>query len=153
MTKWGIAFGTKTATKPVNPLNYVKFNYTNQPIEIFSKLHQKYKTAYLLESIEGPQKLAQFSFLGFDPKINITAKNGTVNITNLQTNQTLTQKTNDPFKLIKEQLQPYANQSVDFRFTGGALGYISYDAIRYIEKTTQPKTRRPQLSRFRNGNL
>ncbi len=51
-------------TQPkVNPLNYVKFTYTNQPIEVFSKLHQKYKTAYLLESIEGPQKLAQFSFL------------------------------------------------------------------------------------------
>ena len=84
MTKWGIAFGTNSNQTQIKPLNYVKFNYTNQPIEIFSKLHQKYKTAYLLESIEGPQKLAQYSFLGFDPKINITAKNGTVTITNTQ---------------------------------------------------------------------
>ena len=74
MTKWGIAFG-KTPTQTTNPLNYIKFNYTNHPTEIFSKIHQKYKIAYLLESIEGPQKLAQYSFLGFDPKITITAKN------------------------------------------------------------------------------
>ncbi len=135
--KWGIVFGS--APTQTKPLNYVKFNYTNQPLEIFSKLHQKYKTAYLLESIEGPQKLAQFSFLGFDPKINITAKNGAVTITNLQTNQTLKKQTNDPFKLIAEQLQPYANHMVDFRFIGGALGYISYDAIRYIEKLPSQK--------------
>ncbi len=125
----------------MNPLNYVKFNYTNQPIEIFSKLHQKYKTAYLLESIEGPQKLAQYSFLGFDPKINITAKNGSVTTKNLKTTttQTLIQQSNDPFKLIQEQLQPYENQVVDFRFIGGALGYISYDAVRYFEKLPSQK--------------
>ncbi len=141
MTQWGIAFGkTPTQTQTtVNPLNYIKFNYTNQPIEIFSKLHQKYKTTYLLESTEGPQKLAQYSFLGFDPKITITAKNGTVNITNLKTNQTTTHKSNNPLKLIQEQLQPYENHMVDFRFVGGALGYISYDAVRYFEKLPSQK--------------
>jgi len=139
--KWGIAFGKTPIQTQIttNPLNYVKFNYTNQPLEIFSKLHQKYKTAYLLESIEGPQKLAQYSFLGFDPKITITAKNGITTITNLKANQIITQETNDPFKLIEEQLQPYANHMVDFRFVGGALGYISYDAIRYIEKLPNQK--------------
>ena len=124
---------------PANPLNYVKFNYTNNPIEIFIKLHQKYKTTYLLESIEGPQKLAQYSFLGFDPKTIITAKNGAVTITNTKTGQTTTQQTSDPFKVIQEQLRPYRNDMVDFRFVGGALGYISYDAIRYIEKLPNQK--------------
>ena len=77
--------------------------------------------------------------MGFDPKITITAKNGITTITNLKTNQIITQETNDPFKLIEEQLQPYANHMVDFRFVGGALGYISYDAIRYIEKLPNQK--------------
>jgi len=139
MTQWGIVFGTTLTQTLVNPLNYIKFNYTNQPIEIFSKLHQKYKSAYLLESIEGPQKLAQYSFLGFDPKITITAKNGTITTTNLKTNQITTQKTNDPFKQIQEQLHPYENRMVDFRFVGGAVGYISYDTIRYIEKLPEQK--------------
>ena len=77
--------------------------------------------------------------MGFDPKKTITAKNGITTITNLKTNQIITQETNDPFKLIEEQLQPYANHMVDFRFVGGALGYISYDAIRYIEKLPDQK--------------
>ena len=83
--------------------------------------------------------MAQYSFLGFDPKITITAKNRTVTITDTKTEETTTQQTSDPFKIIHEQLQPYANDMVDFRFVGGALGYIGYDAIRYIEKLPSQK--------------
>ncbi len=121
-------------------MNYVKFTYTNQPIELFTKIHNKYKTAYLLESIEGPQKLAQYSFLGFDPKTTITAKNAKVTITDTQTGKAQTKQTSDPFKAIQRQLEPYLNDVVDFRFVGGALGYISYDAIRYMEKIPDQKT-------------
>jgi len=88
---------------------------------------------YLLESIEGPQKLARYSFIGFDPKTTITAKNGVVATTNTKTGQTITQQTSDPFKVIQKLLKPYKNDIVDFGFVGGALGYITYDAIRYIE--------------------
>ncbi len=131
--KWGIAFGNTINQKSVNPLNYIKFNYTNQPLEIFSKLHQKYETAYLLESIEGPQKLAQYSFVGCNPKITIETTNGLTTITDNKTKQTKKQE-KDPFQIIQETLQPYTNHMVDFRFVGGALGYISYNAIKYIEK-------------------
>jgi anthranilate synthase component 1 len=94
---------------------------------------------YLLESIEGPQKLARYSFIGFDPKTTITAKNGTLTITNNKTGQITTQQTSDPFKIIQELLRPYTNTIVDFGFVGGALGYVSYDAIRYIEKLPNQK--------------
>jgi anthranilate synthase component 1 len=77
--------------------------------------------------------------LGFDPKTTITAKNGIVTVTNTKTGQTTKQQTNDPFQVIREQLQPYRNDMVDFRFVGGALGYISYDAIKYIEKLPNQK--------------
>ncbi len=77
--------------------------------------------------------------MGFDPKTTITAKNGAVTIANTKTSQTTTTQTSDPFKLIQQQLQPYANDMVDFRFVGGALGYIGYDAIRYIEKLPNQK--------------
>ncbi len=83
--------------------------------------------------------MAQYSFLGFDPKITITAKNGSVTITNTKTGAATAQQTSDPFKVIRQQLEPYQNDVVDFRFVGGALGYISYDAIRYIEKLPNQK--------------
>jgi anthranilate synthase component I len=94
---------------------------------------------YLLESIEGPQKLARYSFLGFDPKTTITAKNGAITITDNKTQETSTQQTSDPLKVIQELLRPYTNTVVDFGFVGGALGYISYDAVRYIEKIPNQK--------------
>ncbi len=138
--KWGIAFGSSQQQNiNVAKLNYVKFTQANHPIQVFSKIHQKYQTAYLLESIEGPQKLAQYSFLGFDPKITITAKNGSVTITDNQTDKATTQQTDNPFKVIQQLLKPYNNDMVDFRFVGGALGYISYDTIHYIEKLPNQK--------------
>ncbi len=123
----------------IKPLNYVKFSYTSNPFNIFSKLHQKYRIAYLLESIEGPQKLAQFSFLGFNPKTTISAKNGEVTVTDTKTGKTITHQTCDPFQIIQQQLAPYDNDMVNFRFVGGALGYVGYDAIRYIEKLPAQK--------------
>jgi anthranilate synthase component 1 len=41
--------------------------------------------------------------------------------------------------MIQELLKPYTNDMVDFGFVGGALGYITYDAIRYIEKIPNRK--------------
>ncbi len=73
--------------KPVNPLNIRKITLTQPPLEVFSKLQTKYQNLYLLESIEGPQKLAQYSFIGFDPKTIIRITSGKTKITNNRTHQ------------------------------------------------------------------
>ena len=131
-SKWGIAFGNTIKEKTVNPLNYIKFNYTNQPLEIFSKLHQKYETAYLLESIVGPLKLAQYSFVGCNPKITIETTNGLTTITDNKTKQTTKQERSLPNHPRKPKTlhQPHGG----FPFCRRRLGYISYNAIKYIEK-------------------
>ena len=82
MTKWGIAFGPETTTTPASSLKIKQIKVQTQPLEIFSKLQKKHKTTYLLESIEGPQKLAKYSFIGFAPKITIQTKNGKTKIEN-----------------------------------------------------------------------
>ncbi len=135
--KWGIAFGTQTTAKPDNPLKINKITFTKQPLEIFSKLQKQYETTYLLESIEGPEKLAQYSFIGFDPKTTIQAKNKKVQIKNTKTGETTTQTTNDPLQLIEQLLKDHAIADSQLRFVGGAVGYISYDAVRYWEKLPQ----------------
>jgi anthranilate synthase component 1 len=134
--KWGIAFGqyATTITKPANSLKIKKIQITQQPLEIFSKLQKQYKTTYLLESIEGPKKLAQYSFIGFDPKITLQTKNKKAQIKNERTNVTTTQKTTDPLQLIESLLKDDAVSNSEFRFIGGAVGYISYDSVRYWEK-------------------
>ncbi|NIR87838.1 anthranilate synthase component I, partial [Candidatus Bathyarchaeota archaeon] len=44
------------------------------PADIFLRIYRCYEYAYLLESMEGPKKLAQYSFLGFDPRLTVRAK-------------------------------------------------------------------------------
>ena len=124
-------------TNQANHLNTKKINLNQQPLEIFSKLQSRYETAYLLESIEGPEKLAQYSFIGFDPKITIQTTNGKAQITNHQTQETTAETTSDPLQEIEKLLKADAIQNSDFRFVGGAVGYISYDAVRYWEKLPQ----------------
>jgi anthranilate synthase component 1 len=136
---WGIVFGSEQtqAQLEAQKLNYKKIPFNQSPLEIFSKLHKRYKTAYLLESIEGPQKLAQYSFIGFDPNSTLEIKNATAEIRNEKTGETEKARTNDPLHLIEDLLKDTALPNKEFRLVGGAVGYISYDAIRYWEKLPQ----------------
>jgi anthranilate synthase component 1 len=149
MQKWGIAFGsetptTLTTTKLINPLNFKKIPFENSPLEIFSKLYKQYATAYLLESIEGPKKLAQYSFIGFDPHLTVTVKNGKAVTRNEKSGEETKEKIKDPLHAIKRLIQGKVTANKEFRFAGGAAGYISYDAVRYWEKL--PKTARDDLN-------
>ncbi|HKM59714.1 MAG TPA: chorismate-binding protein, partial [Candidatus Bathyarchaeia archaeon] len=135
---WGIAFGTTTTkTKPANPLKIKKIALKEQPLEIFSKLQKQYQTTYLLESIEGPKKLAQYSFIGFDPKTTIQAKNCKAQIRNEETGETVAEETSDPLQTVEHLLKNQAVPNTEFRFVGGAVGYISYDTVRYWEHLPQ----------------
>lgn len=114
-----------------------KIILNKQPLEIFSKLQEKYQTTYLLESIEGPKKLAQYSFIGFDPKQTVTIKNGQAQIQNQLTGKNTTEKTSDPLQTLRSLIQTGKTLSKESRFIGGAVGYVSYDSVRYWEQLPQ----------------
>jgi anthranilate synthase component 1 len=136
---WGIAFGSRQsqAQLEAHKLNYKKIPFTKSPLEIFSKLHNCYETAYLLESIEGPKKLAQYSFIGFDPRLTIEIKNEEAEIRNTKTGEVEREKTSDPLRVLEKFVTPNEVSNSEFRLVGGAVGYISYDAVRYWEKLPQ----------------
>ncbi len=94
--------------------------------------------------MEGPKKLAQFSFIGFNPKKTIQIKNGTAKIHNELTGEEHKEKTNDPLTIIQNHLKERVTANKEFRFAGGAVGYISYDAVRYWEKL--PSTKKDDLN-------
>jgi anthranilate synthase component 1 len=136
---WGIAFGSQQsqAQLEAHKLKYKKIAFTKSPLEIFSKLHNYYETTYLLESIEGPKKLAQYSFIGFDPRLIIEIKNGEAEIRNTKTGEVEKEKTSDPLRVLERLVNPNEISNSEFRLVGGAVGYISYDAVRYWEKLLQ----------------
>jgi len=81
----------------------------------------------------GPERLARFSFIGFMPKIIVSAKNNKMTIWKKETNDKITIETDAPLDIIRETLSKNRIYS-RHRFVGGAVGFISYDAIRYWEK-------------------
>jgi anthranilate synthase component I len=144
--KWGIAFGaqkhsTTNTTSLLNPLTFKRISLRNTPLEIFSRLYRKYETAYLLESIEGPRKLAQFSFIGFEPAMTLRIENFKAIVHNEETGEETTEIINDPLHAVKQLVNCRATANKDFRMAGGAVGYFSYDAVRYWEKLPNQATR------------
>ena len=101
---------------------------------MFSQLQKRYETVYLLESLEGPKKLAQYSFIGFNPSLSITAKNGIAVTRDEKTGEKNKQRVTDPLSTIQQVLDKQVIENRNLRFAGGAVGYISYDAVRYWEK-------------------
>ncbi|MCZ2807860.1 MAG: anthranilate synthase component I [Candidatus Bathyarchaeota archaeon] len=122
----------KTSTL-AHRLRVRKLSFEKPPLEIFSKLYNNYENVYILESIEGPKKLSQYSFIGFDPTLTITIKNGEAVIRNERTGEEERKKVNEPLAVIQKTLKNRPGFK-EQRFVGGAVGYISYDAVRCWEK-------------------
>ena len=81
--------------------------------------------------------MAQFSFIGFDPQVIISVKNGTSLVHNEKTGEENKKAADDPLQAVKEAVSRRSTANKDFRFAGGAVGFISYDAIRYWERLPQ----------------
>jgi anthranilate synthase component 1 len=124
---------TSTISKVNRQLKVRKLSFEKPPLEIFSKFYNKYENTYILESIEGPKKLSQYSFIGFDPTLTITIKNRKAVIRNKKTSEEERKKVDEPLTVIQETLRNLPGFK-EQRFIGGAVGYISYDAVRYWEK-------------------
>ena len=120
-------------SKFTRQLRIRKLSFEKPPLEIFSKLYNNYENVYILESIEGPKKLSQYSFIGFDPTLTITMKNGEAITRNERTGEEERKKVNEPLAVIQKTLRNLPGFK-EQRFIGGAVGYISYDAVRCWEK-------------------
>ena len=102
------------------------------PVSAFIKLTGGKKDAFLLESIEGGEKLARYSFVGFDPFLIIEGdKNGVI----LRQGKVVKKVDADPQEFIKELFSFYKPVQIGDlpRFTGGGVGYFAYDTIRWVE--------------------
>ncbi len=103
------------------------------PVSAFIKLAATKKQSFLLESIEGGEKLARYSFLGFDPFLLIESDGKKLIVKSGKKASRIKQK---PIAYLKELFGAYSPVSMKGlpRFTGGAVGYFAYDTIRWTEK-------------------
>jgi len=102
------------------------------PVTAFRKIDDG-RHAFLLESIEGGEKWARYSFLGSNPSLILRSKGNRVEV--VRGAQATMQESDDPTLLLRELLDRYTPVEVPGlpRFVGGAVGYLGYDMVRHFE--------------------
>ena len=104
------------------------------PLSAFSKIDNG-EFSYLLESIEGGELVGRYSFLGSNPSLVLTTKGKTATITEGKAKKTYEMR-RDPLTEIKNIMKRFSFVPVDGlpRFSGGLVGYMGYDAVRFFEE-------------------
>ena len=104
------------------------------PLSAFLKVDQG-EFSYLLESVEGGEHMARFSFLGSSPSMVFQSKGHEITLTESGKERKYTARVS-PLKEIKNIMQRFKFVDVAGlpRFCGGLVGYIGYDAVRFIEE-------------------
>ncbi len=92
------------------------------------------ENVFLLESAEAAERFGRYSFLGFDPKRTLSYRDGVYTVVDADGVREVPAK--NPFRGLaeivgKKSVAPLPNLPV---FVGGAVGYFSYDAVRYLER-------------------
>lgn len=101
------------------------------PIEALRILKNVSTHCYLLESVAEKEKWGRYTFLGYDPKLEINCLDGEMKIGDV------TLHTEDPSAKLREILDAYKSPKLAGlpSFTGGLVGYFSYDYLGYSEPT------------------
>jgi anthranilate synthase component 1 len=97
------------------------------PVAAYLRIARGARQSFLLESVEGGESVARYSFLGRDPAALVRGRTGAPG------------EGTDPLESLRKALGP--PQAVRFpdlpRFAGGAVGYLSYDVARALERIPQ----------------
>ena len=132
------AFLEKAATDRVVPVMCEIVADGDTPVSAFAKLCGE-APSFLLESAEQKDQTGRFSFLGFGARATFTATGKTLTLTENGTSRTF-ETDRDPLDELEKWMAPYRTEfdpSLPL-FHGGAVGYLSYDCIRWFEPTIPP---------------
>jgi anthranilate synthase component 1 len=102
------------------------------PVSAFAALASRSKRAFLLESVLGGERLARYSFLGRDPHATLEARGGRIVLRDAEGARDVN---GDLREALRARLGPPAAEVPGLpRLTGGAVGYLAYDAVRLFER-------------------
>ncbi len=118
-----------TGEYSVLPVSCEMLSDFTTPIETMKILKNVSTHCYMLESAWADEKWGRYTFLGFDPKLEITCLDGEMKAGNLRF------KTDDPSGYLRQILSDYKSPRFAYLppFTGGLVGYFSYDYLAYSE--------------------
>lgn len=108
---------------------------TETPVSILDKIYEKDAPLFLLESVEGGEHWARYSFLGIGAHAEVRVFSDHVRVNSRQGKQTIPHN-NDPLTVLRELTQAYTPCEMPElpRFWGGLTGYFTYEMVRFFEK-------------------
>ena len=103
------------------------------PIECMRILKKVSNHCYMLESVAEQEKWGRYTFLGYDPKLEITCIDGELKAGSIVV------KTDDPSAVLRQILAEHRSPRIDGlpTFTGGLVGYFAYDYLGYSEPSVK----------------
>ena len=116
------------------PVSCVIENDGITPVNVMQKMKKISDHCYMLESFEDSKEWGRYSFLGCQPLMEITCLN---NVTTVKTKLTKQEIQGDPKEYVRQIINDNKSPVLDYLppFTGGLVGYFSYDYIKYAEPT------------------
>lgn len=122
------------------PISYELFSDIATPIEVLRILKGISNHTYMLESVEDSKKWGRYSFLGFNPLLEVTCQDGIVHIRgdkdfNELNDYEIIMESDSPGEVIKDLVRKNKSPKLEYlpTFTGGFVGYFAYDYIKYCE--------------------
>src|SRR6267378_935340 len=103
------------------------------PVSAFLAIAEDEPDAFLLESVEGGEKIGRYTFLGVRPFLRLESRGSQIKI---ERGRKVERRTGDIFQVMKELLRQHHPAAMEGLppFTGGAVGYCAYDIVRQLEK-------------------
>jgi anthranilate synthase component 1 len=131
--------------KKLKDFHLQSIDSTKNQFDIFSKIYNIYDSVFIFESLTGPRELAETSIIGFDPSFLIQCNTQNFMIVDNRKRKIIKKiKVTEPLEQLRSIIPKITKSQKsekikNYRYIGGAVGYVSYDAIRFWEKLPKPK--------------
>ncbi len=113
---------------------------TLTPVSAYLHLARGRRYAFLLESVEGGERIARYTFLGADPYLTVRVYGDTVEVEERGKRRRRRGKLLDVLREITSRYRPAAVPGLP-PFSAGAVGYMSYDMVGQFERVPEPRPR------------
>jgi anthranilate synthase component 1 len=117
------------------------------PISVYMKLRGQ-GASFLLESVEGGERIARYSFIGIKPKAQYIIRGNEIEIIESESSRLVTFDEHvDPTYFLQEEMNrfKFTPQAAVPRFIGGLVGYLGYESVRHFEPTLKSQMKRAAI--------
>ena len=131
------AFASHATRGNIVPVSKVLTADLETPVSAYLKLAAKSRYSFLLESVEGGEKIGRYTFLGADPFLIVEATGDRIR---LHRNGKMKRFRGDIFEVLRQtagEFVPVGNEGLP-PFSAGAVGYAGYDLVQMIEPRVPP---------------